>query len=48
MPNEARARDLRADYRNMTPMMFDDKPRPFDKILARIQKLQDTINASSW
>lgn len=47
VPNEARGRDLRADYRSMTPMMFDDKPPPFDEILARIQKLQDTINKSS-
>jgi hypothetical protein len=45
MPPEARLKDLRADYRDMAPMMFDDKPLPFDEILARIQKLQDTINA---
>jgi hypothetical protein len=31
----------------MTSMMFDDKPLHCDEILARIQKLQDTINASS-
>lgn len=46
MPSAARQRDLRADYRNMAPMMFDDAPLGFDEILARIQKLQDTINAS--
>ncbi len=45
MPSEARLKDLRADYRAMAPMMFDDKPLPFDEILARIQELQDTINA---
>jgi hypothetical protein len=31
----------------MAPMMFDDKPLSFGEILARIQKLQDTINAST-
>jgi hypothetical protein len=48
MPDDARIKDLRADYRNMAPMMFDEKPLPFDDILARLQKLQDTINASSF
>jgi hypothetical protein len=47
MPSEPRQKDLRADYRDMAPMMFDDKPLSFDEILARIQKLQDTINAST-
>ena len=47
MPSEARQNDLRADYRDMAPMMFDDKPLSFDDILARVQKLQDTINAST-
>ncbi|KAB0267257.1 nucleotidyl transferase AbiEii/AbiGii toxin family protein [Microvirga brassicacearum] len=47
MPSEARLKDLRADYRAMAPMMFDDTPLVFDEILARIQKLQDAINASS-
>jgi hypothetical protein len=30
MPAEARVKDLRADYRNMAPMMFDDKPSAAD------------------
>jgi hypothetical protein len=47
MPSEARQKDLRADYRDMAPMMFDDKPLSFNEILARIQKLQNTINAST-
>jgi hypothetical protein len=47
MPAEARVKDFRADYRATAPMMFDDNPLPFDEILARIQKLQDTISASS-
>jgi len=47
MPSEARLSDLRADYRDMAPMMFDDKPLSFDESLARVQKLQDTINAST-
>jgi hypothetical protein len=46
MPSEARLKDLRADYRAMEPMMFDEKPLSFDEILIRIQKLQDTINTS--
>lgn len=45
VPTEARLKDLRADYRDMAPMMFDEKPLSFDEILPRIQKLQDTINA---
>ena len=47
MPSEARQNDLRADYRDMAQMMFDDKPLSFDDILARVQKLQDTINPST-
>lgn len=45
MPAENRITDLRADYRDMAPMMFDDKPVRFDDILARIKKAQDEINA---
>ncbi|MGO9686518.1 MAG: nucleotidyl transferase AbiEii/AbiGii toxin family protein [Beijerinckiaceae bacterium] len=48
MPDDARIKDLRADYRDMAPMMFDENPLPFDDILARLQKLQDAINASSF
>lgn len=44
MPSEARIKDLRADYRAMAPMMFDDKPPAFDDILAKIKILQETIN----
>ena len=47
MPAQARLKDLRADYRAMAAMMFDDKPLPFDDVLARIQRLQDEINASA-
>ena len=47
MPAEERLKDLRADYRAMAPMMFDDKPLPFDDVLARIKKAQDEINASA-
>jgi hypothetical protein len=47
MPAETRIRDLRADYRDMAPMMFDDSPLPFDDVLARIKKLQDDINVSA-
>jgi len=46
MPSEARRKKLRADYRAVVPMMFDEKPLSFDETLAHIQKLQGTINAS--
>lgn len=44
IPSEARIKDLRADYRAMAPMMFDEKPLAFDEILAQIRKLQDALN----
>lgn len=44
MPNEARIKDLRADYRAMAPMMFDEDPPSFDNLLAKIAALQETIN----
>ncbi|WP_348642866.1 MULTISPECIES: hypothetical protein [unclassified Mesorhizobium] len=43
MPSEIRIKDLRADYRAMAPMMFDDTPPPFDGILSRIEKFQESI-----
>lgn len=45
MPDEARIKDLRADYRAMAPMMFDERPLSFDDILAKIAAIQETINA---
>ncbi len=47
MPAEDRLKDLRADYRDMSPMMFDAKPLPFDDVLGRLRKAQDEINAST-
>ncbi len=44
MPDETRVRDIRADYRAMTPMMFDKTPPLFDDILAKIAALQERIN----
>ncbi|MFB9985859.1 nucleotidyl transferase AbiEii/AbiGii toxin family protein [Mesorhizobium newzealandense] len=44
MPSEARINRLRADYRAMAPMMFDDTSPSFDDILSRIEKFQGTIN----
>lgn len=44
LPQETRIKDLRADYREMALMMFDDQPPTFDNILAAIEKLQDAIN----
>lgn len=45
MPDEARVKDLRGDYRAMAPMMFDETPPSFDDILAKIAVLQETINS---
>lgn len=45
MPNEARIKDLRVDYREMAPMMFDEKPAAFDDILAKLKKLEKAINS---
>jgi hypothetical protein len=44
MPDKARIKDLRADYPEMAPMMFDDRPPSFDDILARIAILQEAID----
>ena len=44
MPDEARLKDLRADYRAMAPMMFDQTPLSFDDILAKIAALEKMIN----
>lgn len=44
LPNEARLKDLRTDYRAMAPMMFDQNPLAFDDILLQIRKLQDAVN----
>lgn len=45
LPAAHRIKDLRADYRDMAPMMFDDKPIPLEDILVRIKTAQDAINA---
>ena len=44
-PHPDRIADLRADYRKMAPMMFDEAPSSFDDILAKIAAIQETINA---
>ncbi|MFG1343322.1 nucleotidyl transferase AbiEii/AbiGii toxin family protein [Xanthobacter autotrophicus DSM 431] len=44
MPDGARVKDLRTDYRAMAPMMFDESPPIFSDILAKISALQDAIN----
>lgn len=44
LPGEDRIKDLRADYKDMAPMMFDTKPPSFDDILARIQRFEDDVN----
>jgi len=43
-PNESRRKDLLADYRAMSPMMFDEHPPAFSEILARLELFQGTIN----
>ena len=45
MPDATRVKDLRADYRAMAPMMFDQTPPSFDDILAKIAALQETVNS---
>jgi hypothetical protein len=45
VPPDARIEDLRADHRDMAPMMFDGEPPTFDEIIARLRALQDAINA---
>ncbi|HAE49798.1 MAG: hypothetical protein CMO30_23235 [Tistrella sp.] len=44
-PDNARIKDLKADYRAMAPMMFDQTPPPFGDILEKIAALQDAINS---
>jgi len=44
LPDKDRGKGLRADYKAMAPMMFDERPPAFDTILAKLQKLQDIIN----
>ena len=45
-PAAARIDDLRKDYRDMAPMMFDDPPMSFDEILRRLDILEEQINAA--
>ncbi len=44
-PDDARVKDLKADYRAMAPMMFDQTPPSFDDILAEIAALEETVNS---
>jgi hypothetical protein len=44
LPTEERIKDLRVDYRQMAPMIFDDPAPPFDGILKRIERLEKEIN----
>lgn len=45
-PHPNRVADLRADYRKMAPMMFDDPPPTFDDVLKRIAALEKAINGA--
>jgi hypothetical protein len=45
-PHADRIADLRADYRKMALMMFDDPPPAFDEILERIAALEKKINGA--
>jgi hypothetical protein len=44
-PHPDRIADLRADYRKMAPMVFDDPPPTFDDVLKRIAALEKAITA---
>jgi hypothetical protein len=44
LPSDARVEDLRADYRAMRPMMFDDRPPAFNDILEKLERLQEAVN----
>jgi len=44
MPDQARIKDLRADYRAMAPMIFDKNPPSFEDVLAKTAMLQKAIN----
>jgi hypothetical protein len=44
IPNPDRLADLRNDYREMAPMMFDDPAPTFDGIIKRIGELERSIN----
>jgi hypothetical protein len=43
-PHPDRLADLRKDYREMAPMIFDDPAPRFDDIMKRIEELQRSIN----
>ena len=43
VPDGPRVKELIVDYREMAAMIFEEPPT-FEDILARVQKLQDTIN----
>ena len=45
VPDEARIKDLRADYRAMAQSYIDEAPPSFDNILAKIAGIQETINS---
>jgi hypothetical protein len=44
-PQAARLAALRRDYEAMKPMMFDDPPPSFERVMARIRQLESVINA---
>jgi hypothetical protein len=43
-PRPDRVPDLRADYRDMQPMMFDEPALPFDDVMKRLEGLERKIN----
>jgi hypothetical protein len=43
-PNPDRQANLRGDYREMAPMMFDDPAPSFEHIMKRIEELERSIN----
>ncbi|MGA2124938.1 MAG: hypothetical protein ABSG76_02185 [Xanthobacteraceae bacterium] len=43
-PNPDRLADLRKDYKEMAPMIFDDPTPAFDEIIKRLEELERAIN----
>jgi Nucleotidyl transferase AbiEii toxin, Type IV TA system len=46
-PNSDRIADLRADYRDMQPMMFDYPAPTFEDIMKRLESLEHLINGNA-
>ena len=45
VPPDDRLKELRKDYRDMAPMMFDETPLTFEELIERIRKIEEAINS---